>query len=83
MIVVGRRSVNADRHFSLRASTADLAEIDRRAQDRGLTRTAYMIGLACGRGLPPAASGLEGRVGVLEDQVARVLTLLGLHDDNE
>jgi hypothetical protein len=69
---------------TLRATVEDLAEIDRRARDHGLNRTAYLTALGTGRALPvPAALGLTGRVEVLERQMAAVRRLLGLQDDDE
>jgi hypothetical protein len=68
-----------DSRTTLRASSEDLAEIDRRARDHGLNRSVYLIELGCGRALPvPLVLGLSARVEALEERMAAIDRLLGL-----
>lgn len=69
---------------SFRASPEDLAVVDRRAHEHGLSRTAFLLALGCGRDLPVGTSeGLAERVGRLEEQMVaanKVLAMMGLLD---
>lgn len=67
-------------HLSMRVPSETLAEIDRNAKDRNLSRTAYICAVCTGDILPPPASQTEKRVAGLEERVAVIeshMRLLG------
>lgn len=58
-------------HTALRIPPDDLAEIDRRAQERGISRTALLINSALER-LPHHTYSTDERVNELEQRIQRL-----------